>query len=74
MPVHDPEDPLLGFRQELGVPGRRIKMLAGNGMHLHLVGAWMAYVLANTIRKPAVDPFQDEILFRRKGHLDEWAD
>ena len=74
VPVHDPENPLLGYLQELKVPGRRVKMLAGNGMHVRLIGAWMAYIFANTIRRPAVDPFQHDILFRSKGQLDELAD
>ena len=74
VPVHDPQNRLLGFLSELGVPHHRIKMLAGNGMHLHLIGAWLAYVLSNTIPKPADDPFQDDILFRSQGQLDEWDD
>ena len=47
---------------ELGMSGQDIKHFAGNGMHLHLIGAWLAYVLPNTVRRPRVDPHCDKIL------------
>ena len=36
-------------------PGH-VKLLCGNAMHLVTQASWMAYVLANVVRKPKVDP------------------